>query len=116
MSETTANNSASWTEPSAAKIAEWKKEHEISTIHVLKVRDDRDGKIKKAYCRTPSMSDLIRASQSQKEKAGTYNQSLFVNCLLDCHPDIKTEQALYQGAVFAMDKIIVAADVEVEKL
>lgn len=110
------NTTAAWQEPSKEEIAEWKKKHEIDEIHVLKVGDKRDGSIKKAYCRTPTMVDLIRASQSNKEKAGTYNQSLYENCVLSAHPDIKKVQALYQGVVFAIDKIVVAADVEVEKL
>ncbi|WP_317899423.1 hypothetical protein [Aurantibacillus circumpalustris] len=107
---------ATWQEPTAAKIAEWKKAHDIEEIHVLKAVDPKDKVTKKAYCRPPSMEDLTRASKSNKDKPGTYNQSLLANCMLDCHPDVMKSQALYQGMVFAMDKIIIAADVEVEKL
>ena len=113
MENTTA---ATWNEPTADKIAEWKKQYMIDHIHVLKAKDSRDGSIKKAYCRAPQMNDLIRAAASQKEKAGTYNQSLFENCVLDMHPDVKSRNDLYQGMVFNMDKIIIAAEVEVEKL
>jgi hypothetical protein len=109
-------NTAEWQEPSKEQIAEWKKKHEVANIHVLKAVDPADGTTKKAYCRTPTMTDLIRASQSNKEKPGTYNQSLYENCVLSAHPDIKKSQALYQGVIFAVDKIIIAADVEVEKL
>lgn len=114
MNTTTA--ATSWQEPTADKVAEWKKEFGIDEIHVLKVSDKRDNSIKKAYMRPPMMSDLIRASESNKAKAGTYSQSLFENCVIDCHPDIKRVQTLLQGAIFSMDKIIVAAEVEIEKI
>lgn len=111
----TAASSAGWSEPTPDLIAEWKKEHGTD-IHRLKARDTRDNTIKHAYCRTPNLSDFSRAAESDKKKLGTYNQSLYENCVLLAHPDIKAVPALYQGVIFKMSEIIVAADVEVEKL
>lgn len=104
------------TEPTPDQIESWKREHKIANIHVLKARDKRDGQIKKAFMRTPKFSDLTIAAQSDKKKAGTYNQSLYENCVLWAHPDIAKDDALYQGIVFAMGEIVITADVEVEKI
>jgi hypothetical protein len=103
-----------WQEPTPEQIKEWKKEHD--EVFLLKAKDPKDGKVKPAYVRSPTVADLQRAAASDKQKAGTYNQSLYENCVLDAHPDVKKSKGCYQGMIFNMDKIIVAAEVEVEKL
>lgn len=105
-----------WNEPTKEQIDAWKKEYNIDVIHKLNAMDTRDRKIKSAYMRPPTMADFIRAAQSNKDKVGTYNQSLYENCVLAAHPDIQKYQPLYQGMVFNVDKIVSAAEVEVEKL
>ncbi len=111
-----------WQEPTENQIQVWKKEHDCEDIHVFAVKDDKDfdvngkPKIKKAYFRTPDLSDFTRATQSEKAKAGTYLVSLFNNCLLTCHPDIKTKKRLYTGVIRMVGEIDAAAEVEIAKL
>lgn len=109
-------SAAGWVEPTKAQIEDWKKEHDIRHIHVLKAFDPSDKKVKKAYMRSPAMGDLVRASQSNTAKPGTYNQSIYENCVLSAHPDIANDQELYKAMIFNVDQIMDKIDVEVEKL
>ena len=102
-----------WVMPSAEQIAEWKKEHG-EDLHIIKSK--HKGGTYVAILRSAGMADLQRASASEKAKTGTYNQSLFENCLLHTHADVKKIQAVYIGMVGKMDSVIVAAETEVEKL
>lgn len=106
-----------WQEPTKDQITAWKKEHNTEDIHVIKVKDEKDGnKWKKAYLRTPNIDDLVRASGSEKAKPGTYAKSLFENCKLDAHPDIIAKSKLYAAAMMKTNAIEVAAEAELEKL
>ena len=103
-------------EPTKQQIADWKKKHDCKDIHVCKAIDPDDKEVKKAYFRTPNLVDMQRAAASEKAKTGSFNQSIFENCLLDCHPDIKAKEPLYIGVIGQMDQIAVIAEVSVEKL
>lgn len=107
-------NTNSWAEPNKEQIATWKQEHNSEAIHVIKIKDGAEWK--KAYLRSPNIDDLVRASGSEKAKAGTYSKSLYENCVLAQHPDIKAKPKLYNAAVMQTGNIEVAAEAELEKL
>lgn len=110
------NSDSGWREPSKEKIAKWKKEHDTDSITVFVATDDRDKQKKKAYFRSPNIVDLQRAASSEKAKPGTFNQSIFENCLLDCHPDVKLYQPLLLGMLTQVGELSTAAEVTIVKL
>ncbi len=114
--EKTPENIDTYKEPSKDQIAAWKKKHDTQNITVFKASDKRDDSVKKAFFRDATLVDLQRASASEKAKAGTFNQSLFENLLLDCHPDVRTNQSLLIGIITQMGELNTAAEVIIEKL
>ena len=104
-------------DPTKEQIANWKKEHNCETIHVIKIKDEKDkNAIKKAFLRTPTIDDLSRASASEKAKAGTWSKSLFENCVLQMHPDVRGKILLYNAAVRMSGEIEASASAELEQL
>lgn len=104
-------------DPTKEQVKAWKSQYHIESIHVIKIKDERDeNKVKKAFLRTPNIDDLSRAQGSERSKAGTYGKSLFENCVLWMHPDIKEKVLLYNAALRTTLDIEVAAEAELEKL
>jgi hypothetical protein len=105
-------NTNTWQEPSEATIKAWKEKYKIPSIIVLTLTD-RNGEKKKAFFREATLEDLRRARESEDKQRLTFGLSLFNNCWLDGHPDIKTDANLMLSCVLEMDKVQNTAPVEV---
>jgi hypothetical protein len=101
--------------PSEDKINLWKTQHgEIFSIVV----DDENAKLKRtAILRKPKLIDLERAQSSDKTKPGSFNRSLWVNCILDCDPAICEENTeLMLAAYSQLSDTIKVANATIKKL
>jgi hypothetical protein len=102
--------------PSEAVIAKWKEKHGPDNLWVLEAIHPVKKTKHFAFIKSPSIVDSQRALASEKQKPGTYNLSIFENCLLECCPEIKEDDALMRGVLGQIGEITVVAETTVKKL
>jgi hypothetical protein len=102
------NTKNEFEEPSAAKIAEWKREH--GNVFRIKVED------KVCYLKPPSRKTLGYASVAAKENPLKFNEVILRDCWLAGNEEIKSDDVLFLSVSPKLDKLIETKEVELEKL
>ena len=114
---TTENTNTDNTYKGATKqqIAAWKLKY-TTGVHQLTAIHPTDKTEHICYLRQPGLVDVQRAMASDKRQVGTFNESIFTNCLLDCDPLIKTTDSLMMGIYGQLGDLIEVAEVSIKKL
>jgi hypothetical protein len=95
-------------EPSAAKIAEWKKKY--GDVFRIKV----DGRV--CYLKKPNRKTLGYASIAAKENPLKFNEVILRDCWLAGNEEIMTDDELFLSIGPKVDKLLEMKEAELEKL
>ena len=101
--------------PNKQQIDAWKKKYPTG-VHQLTAKHPVDKTEHSAIIRQPGMVDVQRAMASEKQRVGTFNESIFSNCELFCDPLIKSTDSLMMGIYGQLGDLIEIAEVTVKKL